>query len=100
MKGYQASEIIGKHFSIFYPSEIARNGFPDRELVEAERLGRFEDEGWRVRKDGTTFWANVIITAVVTPKAPSAASPRSHATSPSARRPRKPSPNPMLAWPA
>ena len=64
MKGYQASEIIGKHFSIFYPSEIALNGFPDRELVEAERLGRFEDEGWRVRKDGTTFWANVIITAV------------------------------------
>jgi PAS domain S-box-containing protein len=64
MKGYQASEIIGKHFSIFYPREIAMSGFPDRELVEAERLGRFEDEGWRVRKDGTTFWANVIITAV------------------------------------
>jgi len=64
MKGYQASEIIGKHFSIFYPREIALSGFPDRELVEAERLGRFEDEGWRVRKDGTTFWANVIITAV------------------------------------
>ena len=64
MKGYQASEIIGKHFSIFYPQEIALSGFPDRELVEAERLGRFEDEGWRVRKDGTTFWANVIITAL------------------------------------
>jgi PAS domain S-box-containing protein len=64
MKGYQASEIIGKHFSVFYPREIALSGFPDRELVEAERLGRFEDEGWRVRKDGTTFWANVIITAV------------------------------------
>jgi PAS domain S-box-containing protein len=64
MKGYQASEIIGQHFSIFYPREIALSGFPERELVEAERLGRFEDEGWRVRKDGTTFWANVIITAV------------------------------------
>jgi len=63
-KGYEASEIIGKHFSVFYPQEVAASGFPDRELEEARRLGRFEDEGWRVRKDGSRFWASVVITAV------------------------------------
>ncbi|MEP7066810.1 MAG: PAS domain S-box protein [Gemmatimonadota bacterium] len=64
IKGYTASEIIGKHFSIFYPDEVNESGKPAFELVVASREGRFEDEGWRVRKDGTLFWANVIITAV------------------------------------
>jgi PAS domain S-box-containing protein len=64
IKGYKAEEIIGKHFSRFYPEEDLRDRKPERELVEAAKDGRFEDEGWRLRKDGTRFWANVIITAV------------------------------------
>jgi PAS domain S-box-containing protein len=64
IKGYSAEEIIGKHFSIFYPPEKVAEGFPDYELREAARVGRFEDEGWRIRKDGTRFWANVVITAL------------------------------------
>jgi PAS domain S-box-containing protein len=64
IKGYTADEIVGKHFSTFYTAEAIATGWPDHELREAERLGRFEDEGWRVRKDGTQFWANVVITAV------------------------------------
>ncbi len=63
-KGYKADEIIGKHFSVFYPQEKIAEGFPDYELREAARVGRFEDEGWRIRKDGTRFWANVVITAL------------------------------------
>jgi PAS domain S-box-containing protein len=64
IKGYQASEIIGKHFSIFYPEEDLRSGKPEMELEVATAVGRFEDEGWRLRKDGSRFWANVIITAL------------------------------------
>lgn len=64
IKRYKASEIIGKHFSEFYPEEDKRNRKPDWELEVAAREGRFEDEGWRVRKDGSRFWANVIITAL------------------------------------
>ena len=63
-KGYEAHEIIGKHFSVFYPPEVAATGFPDQELKIARDVGRFEDEGWRVRKDGSRFWASVIISAV------------------------------------
>jgi len=63
-KGYTADEIIGKHFSIFYPREKIEEGWPEYELREAARVGRFEDEGWRVRKDGSRFWANVVITAL------------------------------------
>ena len=66
-KGYTAEEIIGKHFSIFYPREKIEERFPDFELKEAARVGRFEDEGWRIRKDGTRFWANVVITALHDP---------------------------------
>jgi PAS domain S-box-containing protein len=62
IKGYTAEEIIGRHFSIFYPPEDLAWDKPAYELKEAVRVGRFEDEGWRVRKDGTRFWANVIIT--------------------------------------
>jgi len=64
IKGYGASEIIGKHFSIFYPEEDNRAGKPQRELEIAAKEGRLEDEGWRLRKDGSRFWANVIITAI------------------------------------
>lgn len=64
IKGYKAFEIIGKHFSSFYPDEDIWSRKPYRELEIAAREGRFEDEGWRLRKDGSRFWANVIITAV------------------------------------
>ncbi len=64
IKGYAASEILGKHFSVFYSPQAVASRWPDHELVEATREGRFEDEGWRVRKDGTRFWANVVITAL------------------------------------
>ena len=64
IKQYKAEEIIGKHFSTFYPEEDKRNGKPDWELTVAQKEGRFEDEGWRIRKDGSRFWANVIITAL------------------------------------
>jgi PAS domain S-box-containing protein len=67
MKGYTADEIIGRHFSIFYPDEDVARGKTTWELEVAARDGRFEDEGWRIRKDGTRFWANVVITALKTP---------------------------------
>src|SRR5437763_1432110 len=60
--GYRPDEIIGRHFSLFYPPERNAGGWPEHELDVARRDGRFEEEGWRVRKDGTTFWANVTIT--------------------------------------
>jgi PAS domain S-box-containing protein len=63
LKGYKASEIVGQHFSAFYPPEDIEAGKPQRELSTAANDGRVEDEGWRVRKDGSRFWANVIITA-------------------------------------
>lgn len=64
LKGFRADEIIGKHFSIFYPRDDIEAKKPDMELEVASRIGRFEDEGWRIRKDGTRFWANVVITAL------------------------------------
>ncbi len=64
MKGYSSSEIIGRHFSVFYPPDVAAGGKPAWELRAAAEHGRVEDEGWRLRKDGTRFWANVIITAL------------------------------------
>jgi hypothetical protein len=63
-KGYRAEEIIGQHFSRFYPPEALARGLPQHELEVAKDTGVFEDEGWRLRKDGSRFWANVIITAV------------------------------------
>lgn len=62
IKGYQPEEIIGQHFSIFYPPEDLAWNKPAWELEQANRVGRFEDEGWRIKHDGTRFWANVIIT--------------------------------------
>ena len=64
IKGYSADEIIGQHFSVFYPPEDIASDKPGLELEVAGIEGRFEDEGLRIRKDGTAFWANVIITAV------------------------------------
>jgi PAS domain S-box-containing protein len=64
IKGYTADEIIGQHFSVFYPAEDIENDKPGMELRVARREGRFEDEGIRIRKDGSVFWANVILTAV------------------------------------
>ena len=64
IKGYHPNEIIGKHFSCFYPAEAIQRGLPEQELQTAAKEGRFEDEGWRVRKDGKQFWANAIISAV------------------------------------
>ncbi|HEY6562550.1 MAG TPA: PAS domain S-box protein [Polyangiaceae bacterium] len=64
IKGYSAGEIVGQHFSTFYPREAIDAGKPARELEEASTTGRAEDEGWRLRKDGSRFWANVVLTAV------------------------------------
>ena len=64
LKGYTSDEILGKHFSIFYPPEDRERDKPARELEIAAHEGRLEDEDWRVRKDGSRFWANVIISAV------------------------------------
>lgn len=64
IKGYQAKEIIGQHFSRFYPQEAIESKWPDRELEIASKEGRYSDEGLRVRKDGSTFWAHVVITAL------------------------------------
>jgi PAS domain S-box-containing protein len=64
IKGYRAHEIIGKHFSVFYPPESVAQQWPEHELKLAAEEGRFEDEGWRVRKDGSRFWAAVTITAL------------------------------------
>ena len=64
IKGYEAEEIIGKHFSIFYPEDALARGWPEHELQVAASEGSFEDEGWRIRKDGSRFWANVVITAL------------------------------------
>jgi PAS domain S-box-containing protein len=64
INGYQANEIIGSHFSRFYPQVDVEAGKCEMELRVAASEGRFEDEGWRVRKDGSQFWANVVISAV------------------------------------
>jgi PAS domain S-box-containing protein len=67
IKGYRAEDILGQHFSRFYPDEDIRAGKCEMELERAARDGRFEDEGWRIRKNGTRFWANVVITALREP---------------------------------
>jgi len=64
LKQYTAEEIIGRHFSVFYPEKEIASHKPDYELEVAARVGRFEDEGWRIRKDGSRFWANVVITRI------------------------------------
>jgi PAS domain S-box-containing protein len=64
IKGYRADEIIGQHFSLFYTAEDRASGLPQRVLSIAAKEGRFEGEGWRVRKDGERFWASIVIDAV------------------------------------
>src|SRR4051794_31694985 len=64
IKQYRADEIIGKHFSTFYPDDAKARDWPAEELRRVVAEGRFEDEGWRVRRDGSRFWANVVITAL------------------------------------
>ncbi|RYF17304.1 MAG: PAS domain S-box protein [Comamonadaceae bacterium] len=67
LKGWKREEILGQHFSVFYPRESVDSGWPQEELRLARQRGRFEDEGWRLRKDGSRFWANVVITALYGP---------------------------------
>jgi len=64
LKGYRAEEIIGRHFSVFYPADDVRRELPQQLLRTAFELGRVESEGWRLRKDGSRFWASVVITAL------------------------------------
>lgn len=79
-KGYPRDEILGEHFSRFYTDEDRASGLPARALHEAATEGRFESEGWRVRKDGTRFWAHVVIDPIRTETGSSSASRRSPAT--------------------
>src|SRR5579884_4051640 len=64
IKGYKAEEIIGKHFSIFYSAAEIQAGKPLHELEVASAEGRYEEEGWRLRKDGSRFWASIVLTAL------------------------------------
>ena len=64
IKGYTAEEIVGRHFRVFYPPDVQARRHPEHELELAVRDGHYEEEGWRVRKDGSLFWANVVITAL------------------------------------
>src|SRR5579872_545920 len=64
IKGFQAEEILGHHFSKFYTEEDRKAGMPAKVLDTARRVGKFEGEGWRVRKDGSRFWASVVIDAI------------------------------------
>jgi PAS domain S-box-containing protein len=64
INGYSAEEVLGRHFSIFYPPDVAAAGHPERELEAAARDGRYEEEGWRVTKGGGRIWAHVVITAL------------------------------------
>src|SRR6266576_6866355 len=67
LQGYRAGDIIGKHLSIFYPGDEVLHGRPEQILADASQHGHSEDEGWRIRKDGSRFWANVVITALRDP---------------------------------
>jgi PAS domain S-box-containing protein len=64
INGYEEKEIVGKYFSIFYPEEDVLNGKPAYELKVARTEGKYEEEGWRIRKDGSVFWSNVVITSI------------------------------------
>src|SRR5262249_50805176 len=64
IKHYPADEIVGQHFSCFYTAKESEAGKPEKQLRVAEAEGRYEEEGWRLRKDGSHFWANVVITAL------------------------------------
>ena len=89
LKGFLPEDIIGQSFTRFYTPDDLEAGLPQRLLERAAAEGRAEHEGWRVRKDGTRFWANVVLTAFAILMARCVASRRSRATSASARRPKK-----------
>ena len=65
IKGYSASEIIGRHYELFFTPEDRADGRPEKALVVAATSGKYEDEGWRVRKDGSRFWASAVIDQIV-----------------------------------
>lgn len=67
INGYRAHEILGRHFRVFYPRESVAAGHPERELDIARREGRYEEEGWRLRQDGTRFWASVVVSSIRDP---------------------------------
>ena len=90
VKGYTAEEAIGRSFAMFYTPEDRRSGLPLRLLAQARDTGRVEHNGWRVRKDGTTFWGDIVITAITTRTASSPVTPRSPATAPTSRHSRTP----------
>jgi PAS domain S-box-containing protein len=64
IKGYKSDEIIGQHYSVFYTEEDRRRGLPEKAIATAARTGKYESEGWRVRKDGSIFWANAVINTI------------------------------------
>ena len=63
-KGYKASEIIGQHYRVFYPKELQEQRLPEKLLEQATREGKVRIEGWRIKKNGERFWANVVLTAI------------------------------------
>ena len=67
MKGYEASAVVGRHIAVFYPQELLDRHWPDHALKMARETGIFEDEGWRLRKDGMRFWAHIVITRITGP---------------------------------
>ena len=87
-KGYVAQEILGQHFSRFYTEEDRASGLPARALATALRAGKYEAEGWRVRKDGTRFWAHVVLDPIYDEEGTLLGFAKVTPTSPSARRPR------------
>jgi PAS domain S-box-containing protein len=64
LKGFTAGDVVGKHFSMLYPPADRGSGKPENELRVAAETGRYEEEGWRVKKDGSLFWANVVVTPI------------------------------------
>ena len=99
IKGYRASEIIGQHVSRFYTEHDRAAGVPLRALQTAMTEGRFEDEGWRVRKDGSLFWAHVVIDRVNDESGRLVGSQRSPATTPNGARPSSPCRKPRPSAP-
>jgi PAS domain S-box-containing protein len=81
--GYEGAEILGEHFSRFYTEEDRGAGQPEKALATAAREGRFEGDGWRLRKDGTKFWASIIIDRISDPRGISSALLQSAAILPS-----------------
>ena len=99
IKGYAANKIIGRHFQIFYPPEEQATGHPERNLEAALRDGRFAEEGWRVRKDGSRFWASAMTSPVYDYAGAPSGSPRSPGTRPSRACTRRNVGNPSLSRP-